>query len=147
MAGVTVTAVGAAVDVAASDWRDAVRAGAALLVDAGTATADYPAACVSTVEEHGPYIVLAPGLALAHARPEGGALSTGVAAARLARPVEFGHRDNDPVDLVLAFSATDDGGHTAVLAELARSLQAGLADDLRAADGAAGMRALLEEIV
>lgn len=145
MADVSASAIGAAVGVEAADWRDAVRAGAALLVDAGVATAGYPDACVATVDEHGPYIVLAPGLALAHARPEAGALGDGIAAARLVAPVVFGHADNDPVDLVLAFSADDDGGHVAMLSGLARRLQAGLADDLRTAADAPAMRRLLGE--
>ncbi|WP_165358739.1 PTS sugar transporter subunit IIA [Haloactinopolyspora alba] len=136
--------VAGAVGVEARDWRAAVRAAAGLLVDAGAASAEYPDACVATVEEHGPYIVLTPGLALAHARPEGGAHASGVVAARLAAPVEFGHPDNDPVDLVLAFSATDDGDHVAMLAGLAKRLQAGLADELRAAGSGEGMRALLD---
>lgn len=136
--------VAAAQGIEAADWRAAVRAAAQLLVEAGAAKPAYADACVSTVEEHGPYIVLTRGLALAHARPDRGAVAAGLAAVTLATPVEFGHPDNDPVDVVLAFSAADDGGHVAMLAALARRLQNGLADRLRAASDDDEVRVLLE---
>jgi len=140
---VTDPLLNAGLDLAAPDWEAAVRAGAQLLVDVGAASPDYVESCVATVEEHGPYIVMAPGLALAHARPSGGALAPGLAAARLVESVEFGHPQNDPVDLVLAFSAKDDGGHVAMLAGLAKQLQAGIADKLRAAETSADMVEML----
>ena len=131
--------------VVAEDWRAAVRAAARLLVDVGAAEPGYPDRCVAMVEEQGPYIVLAPGLALAHARPEDGALDVGVAAATLAEPVEFGHPSNDPVDVVLAFCTPDAGAHTATLARLARALQDGLAGALRGAADDAAVGRVLEE--
>jgi PTS system ascorbate-specific IIA component len=39
---------------------------------------------------------------------------------RLAEPVAFGHKTNDPVDLVVALAATDAGAHATAMAELAR---------------------------
>jgi PTS system ascorbate-specific IIA component len=41
----------------------------------------------------------------------------------LNRPVEFGHHDNDPVDLVFSMGAVDHDGHVAALRELAQLLQ------------------------
>ncbi len=133
-----------AVHVAAvPDWTAAVRVAGDLLVDLGVATADYVTACVDSVHERGPYIVLAPGLALAHARPEQGATGVGVAVARLGEPVVFGHPANDPVDLVLAFATDAPEGHLDMLRALATALGGGLAARLRAADGPAELDALL----
>lgn len=143
MAEVNSPVVATAMDVPADDWRTAVRAAAQLLVDAGTAAPQYVQACVDTVEEFGPYIVLAPGLALAHARPELGSLAPGLSAALLANPVDFGHPDNDPVDLVLGFTADDKDSHVTMLAGLARQLQEGLAQRLREADSSEAMRTLM----
>ena len=137
-------AVGAGTGLTAADWREAVQAAATILVELGAAAEGYPAACVRVVERDGPYIVLTKGLALVHARPEDGGLGVGVAAARLAEPVEFGHPDNDPVDLLLAFCTPDADAHVASLSTLARALSAGLADRLRAAPGRAEMAAELE---
>ncbi|MEV5830858.1 PTS sugar transporter subunit IIA [Spirillospora sp. NPDC052242] len=137
----------AADGVAAADWREAVRAAASGLVEAGAAGAGYPDACVRVVEDNGPYIVLTKGLALVHARPEEGGLAVGVGATRLAAPVEFGHPDNDPVDLLLAFCTPDPDVHVGTLSGLARALSGGLADRLRAASGQDELARTLKEAV
>jgi PTS system ascorbate-specific IIA component len=142
-----VTVIAVNDDVAARDWRDAVREAASVLVSAGAAGEGYPEACERVVEENGPYIVLTKGLALVHARPEDGGLAVGVGATRLAAPVEFGHPDNDPVDLLLAFCTPDPDAHVGTLAALARALSGGLADRLRAAPGREEMARALKEAV
>ncbi|GAA1798831.1 PTS sugar transporter subunit IIA [Actinomadura chokoriensis] len=139
--------IAAADGVRAADWREAVRAAASVLVGAGAAGEGYPDACVRVVEENGPYIVLTKGLALVHARPEEGGLAVGVGAARLAAPVEFGHPDNDPVDLLLAFCTPEPDAHVGVLSALARALSGGLADRLRAATGEDDLARVLKEAV
>ncbi len=112
-----------AAGVTASDWRSAVRAAGQLLVDIQAARPEYIPAMLRTVEELGPYVVLAPGLALPHSRPEDGALQVGFAAITLAEPVEFGNPDNDPVQLVIAFCAPGHDAHIQSLARLARLLE------------------------
>ncbi|NDU77083.1 PTS transporter subunit EIIA [Actinomadura sp. DSM 109109] len=129
----------------AGDWREAVRTAASVLVRAGAAGEGYPEACVRVVEDNGPYIVLTKGLALVHARPEEGGLAVGVGVTRLAAPVEFGHPDNDPVDLLLAFCTPGPDAHVGTLAGLARALSGGLADRLRAAPGEDDLARILEE--
>ncbi|GAA2253682.1 PTS sugar transporter [Streptomyces ruber] len=109
-------------DVDAGDWRAAIRAAGRALVDDGISTADYTAQMLANVEENGPYIVIAPGLAFAHARPSPAVLKTGLSWVRLARPVPFGHEANDPVGLVVALAATDSAAHTDAMAALARVL-------------------------
>jgi ascorbate PTS system EIIA or EIIAB component len=114
---------------AADDWRQGVRAAVRLLVDLGTADETYIDACVRSVEKHGPYIVLTPGVALAHAQAAEGTTTEGLAALRLDAPVRFGHPSNDPVDLVLAFSSG--GSHMGMIRAMGRALTGGLADRLR----------------
>jgi ascorbate PTS system EIIA or EIIAB component len=103
----------------APDWRAAVRLAGDLLVQAGLATADYVAAMQEAREELGPYMVVAPGVAMPHARPERGVLAPGVALLTLAAPVPFGHTSNDPVDVVIAFAAVDKSAHVATLQRIA----------------------------
>jgi ascorbate PTS system EIIA or EIIAB component len=140
-----VSLVDAATRPSVRDWREAVLASAQLLVDLGSATQTYPQACVDVVHEHGPYIVLTRGLALVHARPESGGVGLGVAALRLDGPVEFGHEANDPVDVLVAFSSPDQSAHVEALSMLATALGQGLADRLREAADADGLRQLLTE--
>ncbi|WP_166356158.1 PTS sugar transporter subunit IIA [Phytoactinopolyspora limicola] len=135
--------VAAATGVNAADWRAAVRAACQPLVDAGAVEPRYTDRCVDMVEEHGPYMVLTPGLALAHARPTDGVRRLCLAATTLTEPVMFGHPDNDPVDLLIAFGSPDDSSHIGLLQKLAEHLLAGLADTLRdAPDRARAIRAL-----
>jgi PTS system ascorbate-specific IIA component len=83
------------------------------------AEADYTQSMIDSVHEKGPYIVIAPGFAFAHARPSDAVLRTGMSWLRLAEPVEFGHPKNDPVTLVVALAARDADAHQAAMAELA----------------------------
>ncbi|OEV28294.1 PTS sugar transporter, partial [Streptomyces nanshensis] len=84
-------------DIAVADWRSAVRAAGGLLVTQGVSTDAYTDEMIGNIEENGPYVVVAPGLALVHARPSPAVHRTGLAWVRPAEPVEFGHAANDPV--------------------------------------------------
>ncbi|MDO5646265.1 MAG: PTS sugar transporter subunit IIA [Dermabacter sp.] len=103
----------------ADDWRGAISASGRLLENSGVATADYTRLMIESVENNGPYIVLTPGFALAHARPDPSVLRTGMSFARLAEPVAFGHEANDPVSIVMSLAATDASAHQQALAALA----------------------------
>ena len=96
-------------------WRDAIRTAAEPLVADGSITESYVTAMIQAVEEFGPYIVLTPGLALAHARPEGGVNRQAMSVMTLAEPIEFGHPDNDPVAIVFCLAAVDDDAHLEAL--------------------------------
>lgn len=63
----------------AETWQDAVKIGVDLLVAADVVEPRYYQAILDAVEQHGPYFVLAPGLAMPHGRPEEGVKKTGFA--------------------------------------------------------------------
>ncbi len=111
------------IHVTAADWRAAVRAGGDALVAAGITTPAYTDEMIATVEQLGPYIVIAPGIALAHARPSPAVLRAGLSWVTLAAPVRFGHKDNDPVILVVGLAAPDEHSHVQALATLAGLLE------------------------
>ncbi|MFC7457640.1 PTS sugar transporter subunit IIA [Brachybacterium sp. GCM10030267] len=106
-------------DVPAADWREAIRLSGDLLVSSDVTGAAYTEAMIRAVEEHGPYIVITPGFALAHSRPDESVHRTGMSFVRLAEPVSFGHETNDPVHLVMALAAADSSAHQSALAALA----------------------------
>jgi len=108
--------------VEAKDWEEAVRFGGALLVQAGKVEERYVDAMVDAVNELGPYMVLAPGLALAHSRPEDGVKEVCISLINLATPVEFGSKENDPVYIIISFGGVDHESHIGMLQELARFL-------------------------
>ncbi|MFF8642967.1 PTS sugar transporter subunit IIA [Streptomyces sp. NPDC015345] len=131
-------------DAPAADWREAVRRAGDLMVATGAATDTYTAEMIENVERNGPYIVIAPGLAFAHARPSPAVLGTGMSWVRLAEPVEFGHESNDPVELVVGLAAEDAREHTAAMGALARLLaDPGTARVLREAPTPQAVHALL----
>lgn len=78
----------------------------------------YIQAMLDNVEKNGNYIVIAPGIAMPHARPEEGVKQIGMSIVTLAEPIVFGHKTNDPVRLVIGLCATDHESHLKALAEL-----------------------------
>jgi len=124
-----------ALDHRASDWEEAIRSSGRLLEATGVAEPAYTQSMVDSVHKNGPYIVVAPGFAFAHARPSEAVRRTGMSWVRLAAPVEFGHKSNDPVTLVVALAATDSTTHQEAMASLALLLGD---DDKKAALDEAG---------
>lgn len=102
-----------------TDWRDAVRVAGRALVAAEVARDGYADEMIRMIEEHGPYVVIAPGLALAHARPGPDVLKDGLGVVTLATPVAFGHPHNDPVHVVLALAIKSPAGHLESVAAIA----------------------------
>lgn len=101
---------------------EAVRRSGELLVKNNLATDAYIEGMIKNVEVNGTYIVIAPGIAMPHARPEEGALAIGFSVVTLAEPVVFGHPKNDPVKIVIGLCAVDHQTHLKALAELVEIL-------------------------
>lgn len=107
---------------AANNWEEAVREAGALLLSAGHIEESYIERCVETVKSEGPYMVLTKGIALAHTRPGDDVHTEAISALSLETPVEFGHKENDPVKVVFLLAALDNNSHINVLMELAQKL-------------------------
>jgi PTS system ascorbate-specific IIA component len=119
----------------AADWRSAVRLAGARLSDSGAARPGYADEMIRMIEDHGPYVVIAPGLALAHARPGPEVVTDGLSVITLETPVPFGHPHNDPVSVVLGLAVTDARAHLGSVAELANVFNDSTAiQDLAAAE-------------
>ncbi|NMB62642.1 MAG: PTS sugar transporter subunit IIA [Chloroflexi bacterium] len=106
----------------ANTWQNAVQIGGGLLVEHGICTPAYVDACMRAAIHMGPYMVLSPGIALAHSRPEDGALAVGLSIITLDPPVNFGNKSNDPVRLLITFCGIDHSSHITMLQELATFL-------------------------
>jgi PTS system ascorbate-specific IIA component len=77
---------------------------------------------LAAVDKFGPYIVIAPGIALAHGKPGDGVIETGLSLLVLKQAIEFQHSQNDPVRLVFGLAATDHESHIEVMSKLAEVL-------------------------
>jgi len=95
----------------AVDWKEAVMESGKLLVLAGKATEGYVRAMIEIVQEFGAYMVVAPGLAMPHARPEAGVLETGISFLTLKDPVFFPGREDNPVVMLIALAAESNDVH------------------------------------
>ncbi|WP_330992705.1 PTS sugar transporter subunit IIA [Pluralibacter gergoviae] len=103
----------------AQSWQQALAICAAPLLESNTIRPEYLTAIVNEHNRLGPYYVLAPGLAMPHARPEEGALGLGLSLLKLHRGVRFGSEENDPVDLVVMLASPDRHSHIELISALA----------------------------
>lgn len=103
-------------------WQQSIALAGSALQAQGATTAAYTREMIETVLEHGPYIVIAPGIALAHARPSRAVLRPALSLVTLGHPVCFGAEKNDPVDLVFGLAATDANSHLDLMRHLAQIL-------------------------
>ena len=111
------------VNVVAKDRDDAIRVAGKVLVDARIVENKYIDAMIQTCNDLGPYIVLAPHVAIPHARPEDGVNKVGFSIITLKEPIPFGNESNDPVKIVIAFASPDRDQHVEILSGLATFLQ------------------------
>jgi mannitol operon transcriptional antiterminator len=135
-----------ALDVEASNWQEAIRLTGKLFLDTGIIEPMYIEAMIEIAEELGPYIVIAPHIALPHARPEDGALETGLCLVRLKSPIPFGHADHDPVELLFGLVAVDKEVHVRALQTLAEVLtSSGFVMELKAAESVEEVHSIFEK--
>jgi mannitol/fructose-specific phosphotransferase system IIA component (Ntr-type) len=109
--------------VAAQGWEDVVDWAGLLLLRISAIEHRYIEAMKSILLEHGPFMVIMPGIALLHAYPESGVRRPSMSLVTLQKPVLFGHEEFDPVSLAFALGAVDNTSHLRALSELAEMLQ------------------------
>ena len=101
-------------------WEEAIQTAATPLLQRGSIENAYINAMIQNVKDLGPYILLMPGFAMPHARPENGVNQMGVSVLINEKEVEFDADKKATVFFVLA--ATDNSSHLGVLAELSTLL-------------------------
>ncbi len=103
-------------------WQDAIRASARKLVEQGYMTESYVDAMIEVVNEHGPYIVIAPNIAMPHARPEKGAKKVGFSVTVTETPVEFAKDPAYHARLLVTLSCVDSNTHLEMMQALVEVL-------------------------
>ena len=103
-------------------WRETFELAGLGLVESSRTTSAYTNEMIQAFEELGPYMVIAPGIALAHGRPSEAVLATGLSLVTLSSPVIFGSTANDPVSLVIGLAAVDHDSHIDLMAALSELL-------------------------
>ena len=105
-----------------ADRDHAISIAGELLVASQRAKPSYVESMLEAIEKYGPYIVIAPGIALAHGKPSEDVLNSGLSLLLIREAIEFKHSQNDPVQLVFGLAATDHDSHIQLMAELAQFL-------------------------
>ncbi len=99
-------------------WEEAVRLSADPLLKGGEIQQSYIDGMIESVKEHGPYIVIAPNIALPHARPETGSLKIGYSFMLLNEPVSFAEDGSADARMFIALSCVDPETHLEMLQEI-----------------------------
>jgi len=99
------------------NWEDSVHVAVQPLVDGGYVKPCYIDGIIENAYKFGPYFVLAPDLALLHARPEQGVIKKQLAVTVLRKGVEF--KAGEPCRLLVTLAAEDPDSHIEVMRMLA----------------------------
>lgn len=106
------------VNVEAKDWKESIDKVGELMVNTQCVFPSYVEAMKKVAQNLGPYIVITPGVAFPHARPEDGVIKPCFAIITLKEPINFGNPENDPVKIVIGFAAIDNLQHIEALKTL-----------------------------
>lgn len=133
-----------------SNWQDAVGLAAQPLLAHGYIEESYIQAMIASINETGPYIVLAPKVAVPHASPDAGVHQLGISLLQVKEPVDFSEDDDDDkkVQLIFVLAAVDSTAHLRALQELALILDDEEAiDSLIAASDPREILAIIDKII
>lgn len=106
------------IDVEATNWEEAINAAGKILIKEGIATQEYIKETIQSVKELGPYIVIKKGIAMPHATTHKGVNKNGIVLVKLKEPVEFGNKENDPVNYIFMLATLDMEAHISALSSL-----------------------------
>ncbi|PWJ88271.1 mannitol/fructose-specific phosphotransferase system IIA component (Ntr-type) [Oceanotoga teriensis] len=102
----------------AENWEQAVRISGELLLKNKSIKENYILKMIENVKKYGPYIVISPGIALAHAESSDDVLKNDISMIILKNGVKFGNKANDPVKIIISFSAKESKSHLKILSKL-----------------------------
>ena len=97
------------------NWEEAIKLSADPLLKGGEIKQSYIDGMIQSVKDHGPYIVIAPNIALPHARPETGSVKIGFSFMKLDEPVAFEADGSADAQLFIALSCVDADTHLEML--------------------------------
>ncbi|EGK9508774.1 BglG family transcription antiterminator [Listeria monocytogenes] len=127
-----------------TDWQEAIRVASKPLQQEGYISKNYQHAMIENIEKLGPYIVIAPGIALPHASVDDGAYRVGMSLLRLDQPVSFSSKAKDQVKLIIVLASIDSYTHINALSQLTNLIMKHhLLEQIEQATSAAEIAAML----
>lgn len=110
------------IDTQKRSWEEAVRICGELMLSLGSVEEGYISAMTDAIRELGPYIVIAPHIAFAHAASGKYVIKNDMVLVVFKEPVIFGS-GNDPVHLMFGLCATEPESHVELLQQLAEAIE------------------------
>jgi PTS system ascorbate-specific IIA component len=96
-------------------WEEAVTAAAQPLLRDGAIQAEYIDHMISSIKKHGPYIVIAPNIAMPHAQGGIGVNETSFSFLKLNQPVHFSDSSEHDAQLIFVLASIDSAAHLGLL--------------------------------
>jgi len=115
-------------------WEGAIQKSAQPLLEENIIEQRYVEKVIENVKELGPYICIAPNIAISHARPEDGANDLGMSVLILEQPVYFDEAKERSVRIIVTLAAPDNEKHLLALQQLSHLLMEDLDNLLNAKD-------------
>ncbi len=104
------------------NWQDAIKSSSKGLLEGGYIKESYLQAMIDCVVDYGPYIVIAPNVAMPHARPETGSVKPGFSIMICKEPVVFSKEDDLTARLFVTLSCVSSDTHIKMIQALANIL-------------------------
>ncbi len=116
------------------NWEEAIILSGKPLLEDNYIEKKYIHKVISNVKELGPYIVIAPKIAISHARPEDGVNRLGMSILLIKEAVSFSKDKDRDVNVVITLAAPDNEKHLLALQQLSELLMGSLDELLEATD-------------
>ncbi|MEG1481154.1 PTS sugar transporter subunit IIA [Clostridium sp.] len=100
------------------NWEDAVRAACAPLEEQNAIEKEYPYLIIESIKKYGPYIVIAPKIAIPHAQEGHGVNETSMCFMKTNTPVKFSDDEAEDAQLFFVLASTDNDIHLQNLANM-----------------------------
>lgn len=105
-----------------SSWKEAIKIAAKPLLEHHCIEESYIDAMIQTVIDLGSYIVIAPYIAMPHARSDGRVLKNSISILKLKEPVYFDSDESSKATFIMPIACVDNENHLTMLAKVAEIL-------------------------
>lgn len=105
----------------AENWEKAIETTAQPLIKNGKIKYGYIENIIKNIKELGPYIILLPGVAMPHARPDENVIESSLSLLKINKGVSFSENTED-VKLMFVLAAKDSNSHIDIIEQLTELL-------------------------
>lgn len=105
----------------AENWEKAIETAAQPLIKNGKIKYGYIENIIKNIKELGPYIILLPGVAMPHARPDENVIESSLSLLKINKGVSFSE-DTEDVKLMFVLAAKDSNSHIDIIEQLTELL-------------------------